>query len=141
MRLTIFTLAHHVHFSEPGNLMNISGIYSGMAAPSFPFVVPRMLLVARFSGNPSEYEREFEVIVSFTDEDGLPGPIPSDRQLLRMKTGQSGEDAHCNYLLEIFNTTFYKAGWYQFAIRVDGELMDELPVNIAQSVKKSNWRV
>lgn len=141
MRLTIFTLAHHVHFSEPGNLLNISGIYSGMTAPAFPFAVPRMLLVARFTGNPSEYEREFEVMVSFTDEDGLPGPIPSDRQLLRMKTGQSGEDAHCNYVLEIFDTMFQKPGWYQFAILVDGELMDELPVNIAQSVKRSSWKV
>jgi hypothetical protein len=141
MRLTIFTLAHHIHFSEPGNLLNISGIYSGMSAPAFPFVVPRMLLVARFTGNPAEYEREFEVVVSFTDEDGLPGPIPSDRQLLRMKTGQSGEDSHCNYLLEIFNTRFVKPGWYQFAIQADGEMMEELPVNIAQSVKRSGWGV
>lgn len=135
MRLTILTLAHHVHYSEPGNLLNITGIYSGITSRTFPFVVPRILLVARFTGSPVEYEREFEIIVTFTDEDGLPGPIPSERKLERMKTGHSGEDAHCIYELEIFNTTFTKPAWYQFAVRVDGELMDELPFNVSKSVK------
>lgn len=138
MRLTIMTLAHHVHYSEPGQLLNISGIYSGLTSAAFPFTVPRLLLVARFTGNPVEYEREFEVIVTFTDEDGLPGPVPSDRQRLRLKAGQSGEDAQCIYLMESLNVTFMQPGWYQFAVRADGELVDELPVNVSRSVRKGN---
>lgn len=138
MRLTILTLAHHVHFSEPGNLLNISGIYSGITASAFPVTIPRLLLVARFTGNPAEYGREYEIIVSFTDEDGLPGPIPTDRKLQRMKVGQSGEDTHSNYLLESFDITFTKPGWYQFSVLVDGDLIDELPVNISESVIRGN---
>lgn len=134
MRLTILTLAHHVHFSEPGNLLNITGIYSGVASSRFPFTMPRMLLVARFTGNPTEYGREFEIVVSFTDEDGLPGPIPIDRKLQQMVTGQSGEDVHSIYTLEAFDIHFTRPGWYQFFLHVDGELMDELPVNVSQSV-------
>jgi hypothetical protein len=133
MRLTILTLAHHVYASEPGSLLNISGIYSGIAASSFPFVVPRLLLVARFTGSPVEYGREFEVLVTFQDEDGLPGPIPSDRQTKRMTSGQSGEDVHCIYTLEVLNITFTNPGWYQFFVHVDGEIIEELPVNVALS--------
>lgn len=136
MRLTIFTLAHHVHFTEPGGLLNISGIYSGVAAGSFPFIMPRLLLVARLTGSPHEYEREFEIIVTFRDEDGLPGPIPIDRKFKRLKTGQSGEDAHCNYTLEAFNITFSKPSWYQFTVHVDGELIDELPFHVSKAAKR-----
>jgi len=137
MRLTILTLAHDVYFSETGNLLNITGIYTGLTSAQFPFLVPRMLLVARFTGNPAEYGRDFEIIVNFVDQDGLPGPIPSDRQLLRMTTGQSGEDVHCNYTLEALDTTFFKPGWYQFFVHVDGTIIDELPVNVSQSVRRS----
>jgi hypothetical protein len=136
MRLTILTLAHHAHTSEPGGLLNISGIYSGLAAGAFPFTVPRLLLVARFTGSPVEYGREFELLLNFVDEDGLPGPIPGERRLLRMVTGQSGEDVHCNALFEAFDVTFVKPGWYQFFIHIDGDLADELPLNVAQAVRR-----
>ena len=136
MRLTILTLAHDISYSEPGKLLNIAGIYSGIAAPSFPVVIPRILLIARFTGSPAEYGREFEVMVGFVDQDGLPGPIPSDRKNLQMKIGQSGEDVHANYTLEALDMTFYQAGWYQFFVHVDGAQIDELPVNVSQSVRR-----
>jgi hypothetical protein len=137
MRLTLLTLAHDIHYSEPGNLLNITGIYSGMTSAVFPFTVPRVLLVARFTGSPVEYGREFEIIVNFVDEDGLPGPIPSDRKRLRMTTGQSGEDAHCIYTLEAFDVTFSRPGWYQFFVHVDDEIVDELPVNVSRAAKRA----
>ncbi|HVU12413.1 MAG TPA: hypothetical protein VHD90_14110 [Phototrophicaceae bacterium] len=136
MRLTILTLAHDISYSEPGKLLNIAGIYSGITAPSFPFVIPRILLVARFTGSPAEYGREFEVMVNFVDQDGLPGPIPSDRKNLHMKVGQSGEDVHADYTLEALDTTFHQSGWYQFFIHVNGAQIDELPVNVALSIRR-----
>ncbi|MEP7294106.1 MAG: hypothetical protein ABI835_20125 [Chloroflexota bacterium] len=138
MRLTILTLAHDVYFSEPGNLLNLTGIYTGLTSPTFPFTVPKLLLIARFTGSPAEYGRDFEIIVNLVDQNGLPGPIPSDRQLLHMTTGQSGEDVHCVYRLEAFDTTFTQAGWYQFFVHVDGAIIDELPVNVSQSVRRSD---
>lgn len=137
MRLTILTLAHDAYTSEPGNQLNITGIYTGLTAPVFPFTASKILLVARFTGSPHEYGREFEIVTSFVDEDGLPGPIPSDRQIARMTSGQSGEDVHSVYTYQVFDTTFHKPGWYQFAIHVDGTLIEELPVNVAQSVRRS----
>lgn len=137
MRLTILTLAHDISYSEPGNLLNISGIYTGMTARAFPVVIPRILLVARFTGSPAEYGREFEVIVNFVDEDGLPGPIPGDQKRLTMTTGQSGEDVHSIYTLEALNTTFHKPGWYQFFVHLDGQIVEELPVSVAKSVRSA----
>jgi hypothetical protein len=136
MRLTILTLAHDLHYSEPGKLLNLTGIYTGLTSPTFPFTVPRLLLVARFTGSPAEYGREFEVLVSFVDQDGLPGGIPIETKRLTMTTGQSGEDVHCVYTLEAFNVTFQQPGWYQFGIHVDGAVVDELPMNVAQSVRR-----
>jgi len=136
MRLTILTLAHNVFFSEPGNLLNLTGIYSGMTSATFPVTMPRILLVARFTGSPAEYGREFEIAVNFVDEEGLPGPIPMDRKIQRMTVGQSGEDVHAIYTLEALNTTFVQPGWYQFFIHVDGELVEELPVSVSRSVRK-----
>jgi hypothetical protein len=136
MRLTILTLAHHVHNSEPGGLLNISGIYSGLASNAFPFTTPRLLLVARFTGSPVEYGREFELMLNFLDEDGLPGPIPSEQRRLRMVTGQSGEDVHCNAIFEFFDVTFTKPGWYQFFIHIDNEIVDDLAISVAQAVRR-----
>ncbi len=136
MRLTILTLAHHVHTSEPGGLLNISGIYSGLAAVAFPFTAPRLLLVARFTGSPAEYGRDFELMLNFVDEDGLPGPIPGEQRRLRMVTGHSGEDVHCNAIFEFFNVTFVNPGWYQFFVHLDGELVDDLPLSVAQAVRR-----
>jgi len=136
MRLTILTLAHDVYFSEPGNLLNVTGIYTGLTSPQFPFTVPKLLLVARFTGSPAEYGRDFEIIVNLVDQNGLPGPIPSDRKLLRMTTGQSGEDVHAIYRLEALDTTFTQPGWYQFNVHVDGAMIDELPVNVAEAVRR-----
>lgn len=136
MRLTICTLAHDIHYSEPGNLLNITGVFTGISSAVFPFTVPRLLLVARFTGSPVEYGREFEVIVNFVDGEGLPGSIPSDRKLLRMMTGQSGEDVHSIYTLEAHDVTFQQPGWYQFFIHVDGAIVEELPVSVAKAVKR-----
>jgi len=136
MRLTILTLANDVSYTEPGSLLNLTGIYTGISAPSFPVVISRILLVARFTGSPAEYGREFEVMVNFVDEDGLPGPIPGDRKLQRMTTGQSGADVHSIYTLEAFNVQFTKPGWYQFFVHLDGEIIEELPVSVAKSVRK-----
>lgn len=136
MRLTILTLAHDIAYSEPGKLLNISGIYTGLAAPDFPVTIPRLLLVARFTGSPAEYGREFAVTVNFVDEDGLPGPIPGDQQRLRLTTGQSGEDVHCIYTREALNVTFHKPGWYQFFVHVDDQLVEELPVSVAKAVRR-----
>ncbi len=110
MRLTILALAHDVYFSEPGKLLNITGIYSGITSATFPFSAPKILLIARFTGSPVEYGREFEVMVTFVDQDGLPGPIPIDSKRLTMTTGQSGEDVHCVYTYEIYDTVFSRAG-------------------------------
>ena len=137
MRLTILTLAHHAYTSDPGNLLNLTGVFTGLTSPTFPFVVPRLLLVARFTGSPVDYAREFEVMVSFVDEDGLPGPIPGDRRRMRMTAGQSGEDVHAVYLLESVDTTFAKPGWYQFFVHVDGASTDELPVHISRSARRN----
>jgi Family of unknown function (DUF6941) len=136
MRLTILTLAHDVYYSEPGKLLNLTGIYTGLTSPTFPFVAPRLLLVARFTGSPAEYGREFEVLVNLVDQEGLPGPIPSDQRRLHMVSGQSGEDVHCVYTLEALDTTFVTPGWYQFFIHLDGQIIEELPVNVSQSVHK-----
>lgn len=136
MRLTILTLAHDVYYSEPGKLLNITGIYTGITSPAIPFTVPKILLVARFTGSPVDYGREFEVMVNFVDQDGLPGPIPGDRQRLTMTTGQSGEDVHCVYTYEIFDTTFTAPGWYQFFVHVDGEIVEELPVNVSKAARR-----
>ena len=140
MRLTILTLAHDIHYSEPGNLLNITGIYSGITSAVFPFVMPRLLLVARFTGSPVEYGRKFELMVNFVDEDGLPGPIPSELQWLQMTSGQSGEDVHSIYTLEALDTTFHKPGWYQFFVHVDGEIVEELPVNVSRAVSRKTTR-
>jgi hypothetical protein len=136
MRLTLLTLAHDIHYSEPGNLLNITGIYSGMTSAVFPFVVPRVLLVARFTGSPVEYGREFEILVNFVDENGLPGPIARDQKRLSMTTGQSGEDVHCIYTLEAYDVTFHTPGWYQFFVHVDGEIVEELPVNVSRAARR-----
>src|SRR3954465_10270828 len=136
MRLTILTLAHDVYFSEPGNLLNLTGIYTGLTSPQFPFTVPRLLLVARFTGSPAEYGRDLECSVNFSDQVGLPGPIPGDRKLLHMTSGQSGEDVHCIYRLEALDTTFAQPGLYQFFVHVDGAIIDELPVNVSQAVRR-----
>lgn len=135
MRLTILTLAHDFHYTQPGSLLNLTGIYTGLSSPVFPFTLPRLLLVARFTGSPVEYGREFQVTVSFTDQNGLPGPIPTDQRRLLMTTGQSGEDVHCVYTLEAFDVTFHQPGWYQFFIHVDDNIIEELPVNVARSAR------
>ena len=77
-----------------------------------------------------------EIMVTCRDEDGLPGPIPGDRRVQRMKTGQSGEDVHSIYTLESLNTTFTRPGWYQFSVHVDGELIEELPVHVSKSARR-----
>ncbi len=135
MRLTILTLAHDLHYSQPGSLLNLTGIYTGLTSPVFPFTLPRLLLVARFTGSPVDYGREFQVMVSFTDQNGLPGPIPTDQRRLLMTTGQSGEDVHCIYTLEAFDVTFHQPGWYQFFLHVDDKIIEELPVNVARSAR------
>lgn len=136
MRLTILTLAHDVYYSEPGKLLNITGIYTGITSPTFPFTAPKILLVARFTGSPVDYGRAFEVMVNFVDQDGLPGPIAGDTKRLTMTTGQSGEDVHCVYTYAVFDTTFTTPGWYQFFVHVDGEIVEELPVNVSKAARR-----
>ena len=138
MEVTLALLADYANLTADGKL-NIMGTFDTIFAERFPAVHPQMQLILRLSANPAEVGARKKLEIKLMTEDGRQmfsisaefGFQVKDPALpvgLEMKTDQ---------IIGLNNIRFESAGDYQFAILINDDTKETVPLKVRQRVEQA----
>ena len=127
MKLLYVLLADHAFLSIDKKL-NIIGIFENINAARFPVTHPKFVVVS--SIEPSK--KEFKMSIVIADGEGRPIMDNVPEQNISLP---AAIDRNFNFIVEIINSTFPKAGDYEVQILVDGKRIGEVPLKVLEANK------
>ena len=100
-----------------------------MVSPlQFPFVLPQMHLVITFEVDPSELGKPRKLEITFRDADGQGGfTLGGNLEFPKPQLLLPGP-VTANHIVALQGLPFPKAGDYQFAIAIDGDVKETITV-------------
>jgi hypothetical protein len=128
LEVTLAVLADYANVSQDGKL-NIMGIFQEINAPSLPFPLPQMYLVASFEAGSAEFDSQKHIRIALLDNDGdemlaLEGGVQVPRP------PRPGSRAYINQVIGLQGITFERPGGYAFAILVGGEQKADVSLHV-----------
>ena len=122
MRLDAFLLADAVSAPPDGKVYVHGGGLTRITAPTLPFTLPVLGILARFQIEDSELDEPHTFVFSLKDADGNdvipPGELQSDPYPPRAPMPE-GEEHYLQLALNLAHITFPTAGVYHFELRAD----------------------
>ena len=127
MKLLYVLLADHAFLSIDKKL-NIIGIFENINALRFPVTHPKFVVVG--SIEPSKKEFKMSVVIASGEGRPIMDNVPEQNISL-----PAAADRNFNFIVEIINSTFPKAGDYEVQILVDGGRIGEVPLKVIEATK------
>lgn len=128
MELRIFLLADFANVSD--KKLNVIGAFNTIASTSFPTQHPSMYLVAKIAADLGEFEVERKIKVLFFDEDANElGKLEGGFAFPKPARGRVSEG---DFIFNIRDTVFDKAGRYEFRLLIDDHLLGTIPLDLVQ---------
>jgi hypothetical protein len=112
--------------------LNVMGIFTAITAPTFPTVHPQMYLVAQLAATSREYGRKFQLELKLINEDAT-AEVLSISQNLDVPSRPDGQKSAMNLIFSLTNLIFEKPGLYEFAVLVDGDEKNTLPIELIEA--------
>ena len=127
MKLLYVLLADHAFLSIDKKL-NVIGIFENINALRFPVTHPKFVVV----GSIEPSKKEFKMSIVIADGEGRPIMDNVPEQNISLP---AAADRNFNFIVEIINSTFPKAGDYEVQILVDGKRIGEVPLKVLEATK------
>jgi len=107
------------------------GIFNRIFTTTFPARHPEMYVIAKLSASPAEYGQTRRITIKLLNEDATEEIVnfSSDFQVPREVGGQRVET---NHILQLRDTTFQRAGSYQFSVIVDNDEKGSLSIYVVE---------
>lgn len=128
MDVTLAVLADYANLTQEGKL-NIMGVFAELNPPVLPFHLPAMYLVIGFAASPSEAATSKEILIVLMASEG--------RELLRLQNRmivpsplRPGSRTYIQSIIGLNGILFEQPGEYQFAILVNGEEKETIPLRV-----------
>lgn len=128
MKTRIAVLADYASLSIEHKL-NIMGIFTTINAMQTPVVHPQMKLVTQFEFEVSE-TGQHEMRIILVDDDGR--ELFNIAAILNIQHPHDGRPVLMNQIFDLAHLAFPAFGDYEFRILLDGEIVAEAPLTIAQ---------
>ncbi len=115
--------------------VNIIGVFETINAPSFPVTHQKFTLVGSIAPSKDKFKMAIDIV-----SDETKTSILRDLQERDVALPPNNESKNFNFIIEIINTIFPKAGFYSVKILVDGEAISTLRLGVAQTeeIQKPN---
>lgn len=128
MKTRIAVLADYASLSIEHKL-NIMGIFTTISATQTPLVHPQMKLVTQFEFEVSE-TGQHEMRIILVDDDGR--ELFNIAAMVNIQHPHDGRPVLMNQIFDLAHLAFPAFGDYEFRILLDGEIVTEAPLTIAQ---------
>lgn len=130
MDLRFALLADHVAETREGKLV-IVGEFNAIRAPNAPVTHSRMFLVARLEARVTEGSQH-RLRIALVDEDGN-HVIPASPEIpIDFVPTSPGHPLVAQVIVGLENIRFPHFGDYEFHLLVDGRLLADVPLTVAQ---------
>ena len=131
MKLQMLIVADYAAADIGSGKLTVVGAFNIIYAQQFPAIHPRLAIAVKLaSDNPLETTEPRQFELHLTSEDGIdlfqaatPVQIPRD---------EKGNRHDANVILEINTLEFPSAGFYEFAIFIDGEKLGDTSIELVQ---------
>ena len=107
--------------------VNIIGVFETINAAKFPVTHPKFVIV----GSVAPSKKNFKMSLNIVEKDtGTPvlGDVHEREVNLPEQQGQN-----FNFIVEVINTNFPKPGEYSVEIKIDKDVIGEIPLKVAES--------
>ena len=122
-------LADHA-FLSIDKKVNIIGIFETINAAKFPVTHPKFVVV----GSMKPSKSKFNMSVALYDSDGK--PLIGNVNEKEINLPGSSSTKNFNFIIEILNPSFPRAGEYSVQINVDGEKVGKHNLRVLEAPKK-----
>lgn len=128
MKLLYMLLADHA-FLSIDKKVNIIGIFETINAAKFPVTHPKFVVV----GSMKPSKSKFNMSVALYDSDGK--PLIGNVNEKEINLPGSSSTKNFNFIIEILNPSFPRAGEYSVQINVDGEKVGKHNLRVLEAPK------
>jgi hypothetical protein len=133
MRLDAFLLADAVSTPPDGKVYVHGGGLTRIMAPSLPFILPQLGVLARFEVDESELQAPHEFVISLTGPDGAyvipPGHLRSE-PVGALGPLPDGEEHYLQIALNFGSLPLASAGIYRFELHADDEPVKTMTIPV-----------
>ena len=132
MDVLVFLAADYANVAQGGKL-NVVGIFNEINATNFPARHPSMHLVIKLGADMVEFGEAREVTVKLLNVDGQESfSLSGD---VEIPEGDLGKRPEINLIYELCDLVFPEPGAYEFALLVDRDLKNKLPIRVNEIEK------
>ena len=132
MKLLYVLLADHA-FLSIDKKVNIIGIFETINAVKFPVTHPKFVVI----GSILPSKTNFKLSVTITDDKGKSLMKSINEKEINLPV--EGDNKKFNFIIELLNPSFPKAGEYKVAINVDGEKLGEQTLRVLEVSKPGTF--
>ena len=108
--------------------VNIIGVFETINAARFPVTHPKFVIVGSIAPDKKNFKMSINIV---EQESGQ--LVLGDIQEREVSLPKEGGGHNFNFIVEVINSNFAKPGNYLVKISIDGEVIGEIPLKIAES--------
>ncbi len=127
MKVDLALLADYAEVSQRGGKLIVCGIFDRISLADLEAVHPRMALALKLVSDPGE-KSVHHLSVRFVDPDGG-DVVPAMEGEVELKA-EGGSERSVNLILDLNLVKFGTAGPHSFDVFIDGELQQQVPLNV-----------
>ena len=127
MKLLYGLLCDHA-FLSVDKKVNIIGVFETINAHKFPITHPKFVIVSSIAPTKSKFKMKLNIAGKDTEN-----PILGDIKEREVNLPETEKKQNFNFIVEVINANFSKAGEYKVEILIDDKVMGEIPFKVLES--------
>jgi hypothetical protein len=132
MKLSYALVCDHA-FLSIDRKVNIIGVFETINAQSFPVNHQKFTLVGSVAPSKDKFKMAIDIVAEDTDKS-----ILKDVQERDVVLPPNNEGKNFNFIIEIINTVFPKAGYYLVKVVIDGEILSSQKLLLLQTTENKS---
>ena len=127
----LYTLLCDYAFLSVDRKVNIIGVFETINAQKFPVTHPKFVIV----GSVAPSKKDFKMSINIAEKSTGESVIKDVHE--RGVSLPEEQNQNFNFIVEVINTNFAKAGEYNVEIKIDGKVIGETPLRVVENKLES----
>src|SRR4030067_3822682 len=127
----LYTLLCDYAFLSVDRKVNIIGVFETINAQKFPVTHPKFVIV----GSVAPSKKDFKMSINIEEKSTSESVIKDVHE--REVSLPEEQNQNFNFIVEVINTNFVKAGEYNVEIKIDGKVIGETPLRVVENKLES----
>ena len=127
----LYTLLCDYAFLSVDRKVNIIGVFETINAQKFPVTHPKFVIVGSVAPSKKDFKMSINIVEKSTGESVIKDVHEREVSL------PEEQNQNFNFIVEVINTNFAKAGEYNVEIKIDGKVIGETPLRVVENKLES----